>query len=373
MSVDARSRAWATLALIGVPQRELVELLRAFGTPDGVLAATRRQIDALVPTATAERLARGPDAAHLSATLEWLATPGHRLISWDDPDYPQSLLDVADAPAALFYLGRPALLNRTAVAIVGSRQATAQGRDDAHAFAHALSAAGVTIVSGLALGIDAAAHQGALAAVPADAPPDHAAGATIAVVGTGLDRVYPARNRALAHAIAERGGLLSEFAPGTPPLKGNFPRRNRLISGLARGVLVVEATLSSGSLITARLAGEQGRDVFALPGSIHSPLSRGCHKLIRDGAKLTETVNDILSELGGAFTAAARPAPAPALPPEDPVQAALWSALSAAPVDLDRLVARTGLAAQTVAATLTVLELEGRAMSQPGGLWQRRG
>jgi DNA processing protein len=386
MSIDARTRAWVTLALAGMPQAGLVELLRRFGSPEAVLAAQERSLVEFVGHDLTARLRKAPEPERLAATLAWLEPPGHRFVAWDDPDYPRALFDIGDAPAGLFALGRTDLFNRVSLAIVGSRHASAQGCDDARNFAHALAAAGVTIVSGLALGIDAAAHAGALAAstreaqsagagAAAAAPAGSGSGAdapgsTIAVVGTGLDRVYPARNRQLAHAIAERGALVSEFAPGTPPLKGNFPRRNRLISGLARGVLVVEATLQSGSLITARLAGEQGRDVFALPGSIHSPLARGCHKLIREGAKLTETVQDILVELG---IAPAAETGAPATAPADPVQATLWAALSAAPTDLDRLVARTGLPAQTVAATLTVLELTGHAAALPGGLWQRRG
>ena len=229
--------------------------------------------------------------------MAWLAEPGHELIAWDDADYPQALLELGFAPPVLYFVGRREFLNRPALAIVGSRNATAQGRDNAQAFAQALSEAGITIVSGLAVGIDAAAHRGGLAGP----------GSTLAVVGTGPDRVYPARHRDLAHAIVAQGGMLSEFAPGTPPAAWNFPRRNRLISGLARGVLVVEAALSSGSLITARYAGEQGREVFAIPGSIHSPLSKGCHKLIREGAKLVETAQDILVELGLAAPATERP------------------------------------------------------------------
>ncbi len=366
MTGDARTRAWATLALTGLPQRAFFDLLRSFGGPEAILGASHKQLSAVVPAQAVAQLSSGPEPARLAHTLAWLGEPGHRLLAWDDPDYPNALLDIGDAPPVLYFLGRPQLLNRTSLAIVGSRHATAQGCDDARNFAHALASAGVTVVSGLALGVDAAAHAGALAAHAGDP----ASGSTLAVVGTGLDRVYPARHRALAHRIATQGGLLSEFAPGTPPLKGNFPRRNRLLSGLARGVLVIEASLQSGSLITARLAGEQGRDVFALPGSIHAPLARGCHKLIREGAKLTETVQDILVELG--LPAANSPAH-PEAAPADPAQAAVWAALAGGPVDLDRLCARTGLPAQAVAASLTALELDARAAPLPGGLWQRRG
>jgi DNA processing protein len=229
-----------------------------------VLAASPALLAKVVPAETAAAIARGPDVATLEQTLAWLREPGHALVAWDDPAYPHTLLSIADPPPVLYLHGRSELLNRPALAIVGSRNATMQGRERAEAFAKALSDAGLTIVSGLALGIDAAAHRGGLTG----------AGASLAVVGTGIDRVYPAANRDLAHRLAAEGGVLSEFALGTPPLPGNFPRRNRLISGLARGVLVVEATLASGSLITARLRGPN-RDVFAIPGSIHSPFSKG--------------------------------------------------------------------------------------------------
>ena len=277
-------------------------LLRAFGGPGPIVPASRAQLAAVVPNAIVDRLMAPLAHDALARAHAWLADPVHDLVAWDDPDYPRALLELGHAPPVLYFVGRRELLNRPALAIVGSRNATAQGRDNARAFAHALADAGLTIVSGLALGIDAAAHEGAL----------EGAGSTLAVVGTGLDRVYPARNRALAHAIAEHGGIVSEFPPGTPPLEKHFPRRNRLISGLARGVLVVEAALASGSLITARYAGEQGREVFAIPGSIHSPLAKGCHKLIRDGAKLVETAQHVLEELGMAAVAplqSAAPAP----------------------------------------------------------------
>ncbi len=355
---DARLRAWVTLAHCQLPQRDLVALLRAAGDPETLLASRGRVAQVDIAPATLAAL-RAPPADVIAATLKWLETPAHQLVTWDDSDYPRQLLEIGEAPPVLFHIGRRELLNRTAVAIVGSRQATPQGLDDARAFARALAGAGVTIVSGLAQGIDAAAHEGAL-----DAP-----GGTLAVVGTGLDRVYPAVNRKLAHAIAERGSLLSEFVPGTPPQPWHFPRRNRLIAGLARAVLVVEANLSSGSLITARLAGEQGREVMAVPGSIHSPLSKGCHKLIREGAKLVETAQDVLAELGlGAATPAGTATPRVV----DSAFAPLLDAMGAAPVDLDRLVQRSGLAAQVIAAQLTALEIDGHVAALPGGKWQRR-
>jgi DNA processing protein len=355
---DARLRAWVTLAHCQLPQRDLVALLRAAGDPEALLASRGHVAQVSVAPATLAAL-RAPPADAIAATLKWLETPAHQLVTWDDGDYPRQLLEIGEAPPVLFHIGRRELLNRIAVAIVGSRQPTPQGLDDARAFARALAGAGVTIVSGLAQGIDAAAHEGAL-----DAP-----GGTLAVVGTGLDRVYPAVNRKLAHAIAERGSLLSEFVPGTPPQQWHFPRRNRLIAGLSRAVLVVEANLSSGSLITARLAGEQGREVMAVPGSIHSPLSKGCHKLIREGAKLVETAQDVLSELGLGAAPPAGTAPPRAV---DPAFAPLLDAMGAAPVDLDRLVQRSGLVAQVISAQLTALEIDGHVAALPGGKWQRR-
>jgi DNA processing protein len=363
MPIDPRIDAWAILAQKALPARALVVLLRAFDGPQAVLAATRAQLAAQVPAAAADRVLAPIPEERLAATRDWLAAPQHELIAWDDQDYPRSLLDVGDAPPVLFFIGRRDVLQRPALAIVGSRNATPQGLENARAFASALSAAGLTIVSGLAVGIDAAAHRGAL----------DGAGSTLAVVGTGLDRVYPARNRDLAHAIAARGGIVSEYPPGTPPRKENFPRRNRLLSGLARGVLVVEATLSSGSLITARIAGEQGRDVFAIPGSIHSPFSKGPHKLIREGAKLVETAQDVLVELRMATPGAAPADPPPADDAVPAVHADVLRAMGHDPVDLDQLIARTALPAQRISAALTTLELDGHVAVLPGGRWQRTG
>ena len=360
MTVDPSVEAWVRLQLAGVAPRELVALLRAFGDARGILAASRGERRRHVAAEAAAKLDAAPDAQRLAAALGWLGEPGHELIAWDDPGYPHALLEIADPPPVLYFQGRRDLFAARGFAIVGSRNATPQGCEDAEAFAAALSAAGFTIVSGLAQGIDAAAHRGGL----------RHAGSSIAVIGTGPDRVYPARNRDLAHELAARGLVISEFAPGTPPLKQNFPQRNRLVSGLARGVLVVEATLDSGSLITARLAAEQGREVFALPGSIHSPFSKGGHRLIRDGAKLVETAQDILEEL--AFAAPAQ-APIEASPREiaDPDARAVAAALGHDPADVDALVARTGLAAHAVVAALTALELERIVANLPGGRWQR--
>ena len=380
MPVDARTLAWVALARSAIPPRALVTLLRAFGSPDALQAATRTQLDRVVGPALGERIAaaRGADAARaaeLEAAARWLDEPGHHLIAWDDADYPRALLELADAPVALFHLGRRDLLGRRALAIVGSRNATPQGEAIAREFATALGTAGLTIVSGLATGIDTAAHEGAL----------RTQGGTIAVVATGPDRVYPAKNRGLMAAIARDGAVVTEFLPGTPARKENFPRRNRLISGLARGVLVVEATLSSGSLITARLAGDQGRDVFAVPGSIHSPFSKGCHKLIREGAKLVESVDDIVGELGwtaapsggGAAEAGrageAGTGAAGTGAADERTASIVLDAIGHGVATVDMIVERTGLVASVVMAELVRQELAQRVAGLPGGGWQRIG
>lgn len=355
---DSNRQAWVELSLRGVPAPALVALLQAFGTPAQILGATHAQRMAVAADAAA-RLAT-PVPTELASTLAWLAQPGHDFVAWDHPAYPSALLELGHAPPVLYYMGNVELLTGPALAVVGSRNPTAQGLDNARAFARALAQAGVTVVSGLAAGIDGAAHEGAL----------EGAGSTIAVVGTGPDRVYPAKHKDLAHRIAQHGLLLSEFPPGTPVRDYHFPRRNRLISGLARGVLVVEAALQSGSLITARLAGEQGRDVFAIPGSIHSPLSKGCHKLIREGAKLVETAADILEELrlpapgGGAGLQSPEAAPISS--------SVVLTALGFDPTNVDTLIERTGLGPDAVAAELTELELAGTVAPLPGGRWQRR-
>ena len=360
MALDSRSLAWATLAHKALPQRAVVALLRQFGDPARVLAASRAQLARTVAASVADLTLAPVDAEALASTERWLDHPDHHLIAWDDADFPRALLELGDAPPALFHMGRRELLARPAFAIVGSRHGTPQGLETARDFAQALGGSCFTIVSGLALGIDAAAHEGALATE----------GATLAVVATGLDRVYPARNRDLARRIAEGGALLSEHLPGTPPRKEHFPRRNRLISGLARGVLVVEATLSSGSLITARLAGDQGRDVFAIPGSIHSPFAKGCHKLIREGAKLVETAQDVLDELRGAGAQTCSPGATHAGMPRAHVGPVL-AAMGYDPVSVDALVARMRAAPDAIVAELVTLELAGTVAALPGGFWQR--
>ncbi len=299
------------------------------------------------------------------AVRRWLDQPGSAVVTSADPAYPPALRELRDAPILLYVLGDTDLLSMPALAIVGSRKPTAGGRATAHDFACEFAVNGLCIVSGLALGIDAAAHRGALAGD----------GATVAVLGTGIDRVYPAANRELAQDIAARGAIISEFPLGTEPRRSRFPRRNRLISGLALGTLVVEAAEHSGSLITARLAGDQGREVFAIPGSIHNPMVRGCHRLIRDGARLVESAADVFAELplpATAAVAAAAPAEPPA-PPPDPEYVKLLDALGWEPVDAATVALRTGLTIGEVSSMLLILELDGVVEVLPGGRYARLG
>jgi DNA processing protein len=356
--------AWLTLTLTeGVGPATARDLLAAFGPPQEVLEASFTALAKVAGSAVAERL-KASDAARgaaVDATLAWVQAPQNHILTLADAQYPQALLQAPDPPAVLYAKGDLALLTRPAVAIVGSRNATAQGLANAEQFARTLSNAGVAVISGLALGIDGAAHRGAL----------QGPGATIAITGTGQDIVYPSKHRELAHEIARAGLILSEFALGTKPLAGNFPRRNRLIAGLSRGVLVVEAATQSGSLITARLAGDLGREVLAIPGSIHSPQSRGCHQLIKQGAKLVESAQDVLEELHlGATHLATEEAPRASTALEQELHA-LLDALGHDPTDLDTLCTRTGLAADEALARLTALELEGGVARLPAGRWQR--
>ncbi len=285
MSPDQETLAWLRLGLIAeLTPTGFRKLLAALSTPENICIADQATLSRVVPDDVAAAIAHGPDPERLDAAALWLEDEANHVVTLADAAYPRLLLEITDPPPLLYVKGNPALLDHASLAVVGSRNATPQGRSNAEAFSRELSEGGFTIISGLALGIDAAAHTGGLAA----------SSSSIAVVGTGLDIVYPARNRDLAHQLAAQGALVSEFALGTPALASNFPRRNRLISGLSRGCLVVEAALKSGSLITARYALEQGREVFAIPGSIHSSLSKGCHLLIKQGAKLVENSRDIL-------------------------------------------------------------------------------
>lgn len=354
MSLDASLKAWLALSLTrGLGGESARRLLQEFGSPEAVFAASTGSLKTIVKADIAAEIAKGIDETGLAPALEWLQDGNNRIVTLADGEFPQSLLNIPDPPLLLYVKGRLDLLNRSSLAVVGSRNATPQGIRNADAFARSLSEAGLCIVSGLAHGIDAAAHRGAL----------QGRGSSIAVVGTGLDKVYPAANRDLAYALAAQGALVSEFPLGTPPLAANFPRRNRLIGGMSIGCLVVEASLQSGSLITARLASEQGRDVFAIPGSIHAPQSKGCHALIKQGAKLVETAQDILEELGGQLTA-----PVTDGPIEEP---GLLDHLGFDPVDFDTLVARSGLTMAELSAMLLTLELEGRVSALPGGQYQR--
>lgn len=364
---EGRLQSWVRLSLVkGVGIRGTHALLSAFGSPEAVLAASAAALETHVSRACAAAIKSGADAEAGERILEWGNLAGNHLLAWDDPDYPKMLLDTPDAPPLLYYKGRRELLNSPALAIVGSRNASPSGIKTAEEFAEALASAGLTIISGLAQGIDAAAHRGGLRSGTRGA-------STIAVIGTGVDRVYPPANRDLAHQMATEGGLLSGFVLGTPPIAGNFPKRNALISGLARGVLVVEAALGSGSLITARLAGEQGRDVFAIPGSIHSPFSKGCHRLIKDGAKLVETAQDVLEELSWPMASPTTPATEAAsnsIGP-DTTSNVLLRALGYDPLSADELCARLGWPASHVSALLVALELAGKVAQVPGGRVQR--
>ena len=348
----------------GIGRESARQLLATFGSPQAVLAADTSQRRAIVGPTKAAALEQAGDthAALLDATLAWLATDDglvRHVVTLGDSDYPPALLEAADPPVLLYALGRIELLRAPAIAVVGSRNPTPQGRENAAAFAAQLGHAGLTIVSGLALGGDGAAHAAALE-TPAS---------TVAVVGTGLDTVYPRRHHGLARRIASEGLIVSEYSLGTPPLPARFPQRNRIIAGMSLGTLVVEANLQSGSLITARLAVESGRDVFAIPGSIHAPQSRGCHALIKQGAKLVETAQDVLDELrpGGAIPAPVDDDTAGSTPDEP----ALLVAMGHEPIGLDELVERTGWSAATLNVQLLELELQGQVARLPGQRFQR--
>ena len=350
--------AWLRLTNVrGLGRRTLVKLLKAFGSPAKILGASHATLAHAVGAPLAAAIAEDPDVALIERSLNWAESAGHAIITLGDAAYPNALLTIADPPVVLYAAGNASLLGRTALAVVGSRNPSVQGLDNARAFARALGNAGFTIVSGLALGIDAAAHEGALGS----------ANGTIAVLGCGINVVYPKTNGLLFERIKAEGLLLSEHGLDVPPLPAHFPTRNRIISGLTRGCLVIEASLSSGSLITARVAAEQGREVFAVPGSIHSPLSKGCHALIKQGAKLVENANDILEELQ--YERVPPPGTQPALEtPPSP----LLAAMGFDPVHLDILCSRLNLTPDVVSAMLLELELEGKVVAAPGGRYQRR-
>lgn len=381
MHVDthrADLEAWLILLRApGLGPATLRELLAAHGGIRTALAAARRGAHPRAREAACRDWLRAPDMPRIADDLAWLAEPGHALLTCDSAEFPSLLDEAPGAPAALFVVGDATALWQPQVAIVGSRNATPGGNANAEAFARALGAAGFAITSGLAEGIDTAAHRGAL----------DAGAATIAVLGTGPDRVYPARQAALARDIAAHGVLVSQFPPGTPAHETHFPRRNRVIAGLALGTLVVEAGTRSGALITARNATEAGREVFAIPGSIHNPLARGCHQLIRQGAKLVETTAEIVDELAplarrlGASLRERLDAPgagaddaiptAPSARATDPDYARLFAALETDPLDIDTLAARSGLAVPALASMLLMLELEGEVVAAGGGYARR--
>jgi len=362
--------SWLRLDQVpGVGGETARRLLGSFGLPENIFGASFSALQKVVPERIAHAIIAplpGQAAERIARTQEWVSQTGNRVLTLADADYPAALLDIADPPVMLYAKGRVELLSRPSIAIVGSRNATVQGMSNAEQFANTLSASGLSVISGMALGIDTAAHIGGLHASVSN----RAAGSTIAVIGTGADIVYPARNRTLAHQIAEGGCIISEYALGTPAIAANFPRRNRIISGLARGVLVVEAALQSGSLITARMAAEQGRDVFAIPGSIHSPLSKGCHQLLKQGAKLVETAQDILEELKYPTGSAAE---ASAAAPQRTEYDALLQAIGFDPVSLDALCERCAYDVTTLQGQLLSLELDGAIEMLPGGLYRRVG
>lgn len=373
---------WLRLALTpGVGNATARKLLTAFGLPPRIFEQSITALGERVSAKQALALQQEPPelVELLETTWKWLQADlaFRRVLTLGDPHYPASLLEMEDPPLMLYGLGAAhvwagsslALNPDQSLAVVGSRNPTTQGAANAHQFSQALAQAGLTIVSGLALGVDGAAHAGALEGAAADQI------ATVAIVGTGLDRVYPRHHRDLAHRIAQRGLILSEYPLGTPPLSANFPKRNRIIAGLTRGTLVVEAAPQSGSLITARLAVEQGKDVFAIPGSIHSTQARGCHSLIKQGAKLVESAQDILEDLMPTFNSRASAVGASAIEDldafADDADDPLWTALGFDPIGLDALLARTGMDTPTLQVRLMELELDGRVSRLPGALFQR--
>jgi DNA processing protein len=364
-------QAWLTLARApGLHSGVLAPLLQRFRSPVAILAAPPAELHEHGASRAFVRWVREHETVDLSADLRWLEHPGRRFIPWGDAEYPPLLAEIPDAPVGLYVQGAPSVLLLPQLAIVGSRNPSPAGRENAAHLAAELAGCGLVVTSGLALGIDAASHRGAL----------DARGATIAVCGAGLDVIYPRSHVELAAQICESGAIISEFPIGSPPIKPNFPRRNRIISGLALGTLVIEAAMQSGSLITARLAAEQGREVFALPGSIHNGLARGCHQLIRQGAKLVESAADIVVELRAISGALRVPAGLSSMPEArrncpgvlDKEYEILLDALGFEPASVDALIARTGLKADAVASMLLILELEGRIESHPGGLYVQR-
>jgi DNA processing protein len=369
MPTSDESCAWVTLTR--APELDVSTLPRALETllhAQGIVQASDASRAGAGISAASREFLSSTQAALTGAERAWLDNPRHHVVPFTDARYPALLRTVQRHPIALYVIGNPDLLNDPQLAIVGSRNPTVQGQETAHEFSEYLAGRGLAITSGLAMGIDSAAHRGALTAQ----------GNTLAVLGSGVDVIYPRSNLPLADEIQQHGALISGFPLGTPPRREHFPQRNGIIAGMTLGTLVVEAARRSGSLITARLACDQGREVFAIPGSIHSPLSRGCHELIRQGAKLTETAHDILSELNFseffALAAGAPKVPAAAREPAsgmDKEHKILLDALGFDPADLDVLVVRTGFKAEAVSSMMLILELEGHVQAAPGGRYSR--
>jgi DNA processing protein len=355
MPIDAELASWLNLSQVpGLGNEGLCRLLQAFGSPSEILATPSATLKQHVRPVVANAILKAPCEDAFASVSIWLNDSLNHIVTLADADYPQALLNIPDPPLILYVKGRLDLLNHSSLAVVGSRNATTQGIRNAESFAMAVSEADLCIVSGMAHGIDTAAHLGGLAG----------RGSSIAVVGTGLDKVYPAANRDLAHQLALKGALISEFPLGTPPLAHNFPRRNRIISGLSLGCLVVEASLQSGSLITARMALEQGREVFAIPGSIHMPQAKGCHALIKQGAKLVENPRDVLDDLGWySATLSSSSGKQEAHP--------IFDHLGFDPLDIDSLSQRSGLTIEALSAILLQLELDGQVTTLAGGMYQR--
>jgi DNA processing protein len=366
MQLTPTLECWLRLSRVpGVGSSALLKLLESFDSPENIIGASHAQLRRCVgdDPAILDGITAEPDATQHQSDVAWLQQDESYLVSILDEDYPPLLREIADPPALLYVRGDPSVLSMPQLAIVGSRNPTPAGAENARAFARTLAGNGLTITSGFALGIDAAAHCGAL----------EGNGNTVAVVGTGVDRVYPARHHQLAHQIAERGAIVSEYPLGTAPLRENFPRRNRIISGLSLGALVVEAALRSGSLITARLATEQGREVFAIPGSIHSPLSKGCHQLIRQGAKLVETAADVIEELAALVGSLRQVSNTPTggRPGKEKEANELLDYLGYDPIDIDTLVELSGLTPEAISSMLLDMELAGEVQTCAGGKYQR--
>jgi len=379
LAIDAEDDALLVLLAAGGGVSARRRLLETHATPVAALAAGPRNWRSHTLDDSQVSALQQPDDAALTSSRAWLAEPGHHLLGWHDPDYPALLRRIASPPLALFVAGDPAGLWHPSVAVVGSRSPSAGGRDNAFDFAEALAVSGLAVISGLAAGIDTAAHEGALAA----------GGHTIAVLGTGPDVPYPRANSGLHARIVATGAVVSEHPPGTQARRDHFPSRNRIIAGLALGTLVIEAAERSGALITARMATECGRDVFAVPGSIHNPLARGCHRLIRDGAGLVESAHEVIAAIGPlaaelaealrgrladptSLPAAGAGASAASWEPPDPDYQRLWQALGHDPTGMDRLVSRTGLTAAELSSMLLVMELEGRVAVEHGRYSRKR-